>query len=296
MNEGIEVVGLAGGAERQVAAAPFVDAGTGWCFTVVADVAVNNGPIGGMDITSDGRRLVVTNHGAHSVSVVDTRTCTVVDTVAGTPEPFAVAMSEAAPDRAHISTASPAYDAIAAVDLCTRTVAAVYPIALSVRDLAIGPDGQRVYLSRTGVDCADVAILNTGSGRVDAITIAGAPGTTPQCLRISSDAERLYLATNGPSGGRIVVIDACRQQAVDIIEIHLPLAMSRSALREAPPMLPVAMRTPGRCSTSSTPARTWLPAHTRYAGLAAFSPSSHQAATGRGSTSPTPAVLWCCPP
>src|SRR5262249_37520134 len=63
-----------------------------------------------------------------------------------------------------------------------------------------------VYASRNGTGGADVAVLDTTTDQVETIEVATTPGTTTECVRISSDGARLYVATNGPAGGRLVVI------------------------------------------------------------------------------------------
>jgi YVTN family beta-propeller protein len=175
-------------------------------FPIVVEIAVNNGPISDIVASPDGRRLLVTNYGRNSVSVVDTATCRVVETVTDVNEPFAIAMGSENASRAYISTASPAYDSIGVIDLPTNTVVATHPVALSVSDLVVSPDGRYVYASRNGAGDADVAVLDPTTGRVETIEAATTPGTTTECVRISSDGARLYVGTNGPAGGRLVVI------------------------------------------------------------------------------------------
>src|SRR5262249_45357400 len=72
-----------------------------------------------------------------------------------------------------------------------------------------------VYASRNGARNADVAVLDTTTDRVEVIDIAGAPGTTTECVRISPDGGRLYVGTNGPAGGRLDVIGARAQSDDD---------------------------------------------------------------------------------
>ncbi|MCV7196268.1 YncE family protein [Mycobacterium angelicum] len=170
---------------------------------VTVEIAVKHGPISGMDISADGSRLLVTNHGDNSVSIVDTDTCRVMQTVAGIDEPFAIAMGAG---RAYVSTVSAAYDSIGVIDMSTNTVIANHPLALSLSDLTVSPDGKHVYASRNGVRGADVAVLDTGTERVEVIDIATTPGTATECVRVSSDGTRLYVGTNGPEGGQLVVI------------------------------------------------------------------------------------------
>jgi DNA-binding beta-propeller fold protein YncE len=91
--------------------------------------------------------------------------------------------------------------------MATNTVIASHPLALSVSDLAVSPDGKHVYASRNGARGADVAVLDTATGQVRVIEIATAPGTTTECIRVSPDGARLYVGANGPSGGQLVVIE-----------------------------------------------------------------------------------------
>jgi YVTN family beta-propeller protein len=176
-------------------------------FPIVVQIAVDRGPISGMVASPDGTRLLVANCGRDSVSVIDTDTCRVVQTVPGLNEPFVLAMGSHDTDRGYVSTVSPAFDSIAIVDLPTNTVMATHPLALSVSDLAVSPDGNHVYASRNGARGADVAVLDTTTGRLEAIVLPHRPGTTTECVRVSSDGGRLYVATNGPAGGQLVVID-----------------------------------------------------------------------------------------
>lgn len=174
-------------------------------------IPVHNGPISGMVASPDGSRLLVTNYGNDTVSVVDTDTCRVVETVDGVNEPYAIAMGGADPDHAYVTTVSQAYDSIAVIDMPTNTVTATHPLALSVSDLAVSADGRHVYASRNGVRGADVVVLDTTTGRVEVIDLAEGPetsGITTACVRVSSDGARVYVGTNGPAGGRLVVLGA----------------------------------------------------------------------------------------
>jgi DNA-binding beta-propeller fold protein YncE len=79
-------------------------------------------------------------------------------------------------------------------------------VALSVSDLVVSPGGRYAYASRNDAGGADVAVLDTTTGGVEAVDVATTPGTTTECVRLSPDGGRLYVGTNGPAGGRVVVI------------------------------------------------------------------------------------------
>ncbi|GBE64586.1 hypothetical protein MFM001_10480 [Mycobacterium sp. MFM001] len=189
-------------------------------FAVVREIGVHQGGVSGIAASADGGRVMVTNCGDDSVSSIDTRSGALVRTVVGIDEPFAIAI---AANRAYVSTVSRAYDAILVLDVDTNRVVAVHPVAESVRDLAASPDGGRVYAARTAVGGADVAVLDTRTGRLDEITIAATSGTVAECVRVSSDGRRLYVATNSAAGGTLAVVDTEQRRVVDTIEIASPI-------------------------------------------------------------------------
>jgi len=169
-------------------------------------IPVHEGPISSIAASPDGARLMVTNYGRDSVSVIDTDTLRVVQTVAGVNEPFAIAIGSADDDRAYVSAASAAYDSIEVIDTSSNTVIASHPLALSVSDLVVSSDGKNVYASRNGARGGDIAVLDTTTDEVEVIELG--PGITTECVRVSSDGARLYVGTNGPAGGRLVVFGA----------------------------------------------------------------------------------------
>jgi YVTN family beta-propeller protein len=189
-------------------------------FSVVAEIGVHQGGVSGMAASPDGARLMVTNCGSDSVSSIDTRSGAVLRTVIGIDEPFAV---EIAGNRAYVSTVSAAYDAVLALDVDTNQVTALHPVTDSVRDLAVSPDGRHVYAARTAVRGADVAVLDTGTGRIDAISISATAGTVAECVRVSPDGRRLYVATNSAAGGTVAVVDTEQRRVVGTIEIASPI-------------------------------------------------------------------------
>jgi len=178
---------------------------------IAVEIPVRNGPISDIGISPDGRRLMVTNYGDNSVSVVNTDTCRVITTLAGIDEPFAIAMGGAHTDRAYVSTVSTSHDSITVIDTSTNTVVDSLPLALSVSDLALSLDGKFLYASRNGVRGADIAVVDTATDRVEVVEIASASGTATECVRISPDGSRAYVGVNGPSGGQVVVIAARTQ-------------------------------------------------------------------------------------
>jgi YVTN family beta-propeller protein len=199
---------------REVEAAPG--------FTKVAEIAIEGGVVSGIAVSPDGARLMVTHYGDDSFSLIDTANCAVAQTVIDIDEPFAIAMSETSAGRAYVSSASAAYDSILAFDTDANRVVASYPLASSVTDLAVSPDGRHVYASRAAVNGADVAIVDTWTGDDDAISIAATASTT-ECVRVSPDGRRLYVAVNGASTAELVVIDTRQRRVLNAVEIGSPI-------------------------------------------------------------------------
>lgn len=180
-------------------------------FRNTVPIPVRNGPISDMGLNPDGSRLIVTNYGRDTISVIDTDARRVIETVAGVNEPFAIALSGAHAGRAYISTASAGYDSIDVVDVATNTRISTHRLAHSVSDLTVNLDGRFVYASRNDARGADVVVVDTITDEFEAIEIATAAGTTAESVCLSPDGGQLYVASNGPSGGQLVVIETRAQ-------------------------------------------------------------------------------------
>jgi YVTN family beta-propeller protein len=192
-------------------------------FAVAAEIAVDRGAVSGIAVSPDGALLMVTHYGDDSVSLIDTANGAVAETVIDIDEPFAVAIADKSTGRAYVSSASATYDSVLAFDTDVNRVVATYPLAHSITDLAVSPDGRRVYAGRTSGNSADVAILDTTTGADHAISIATTAGSIIECLRVSPDGRRLYVAANGPSGAELVVIDTRQNRVLSTVEIGSPI-------------------------------------------------------------------------
>jgi DNA-binding beta-propeller fold protein YncE len=192
-------------------------------FTVTGEIAVQCGAVSGIAVSHDGALLVVTHFGADSLSLIDTANGAVAQTIIDIDEPFAVAISDKSAGRAYVSSASAAYDSVLAFDTDANRVVATYPLAFSVTDLTVSPDGRHVYAGRTAVDGADVAILDTATGHDHTISVATTAGTTTARVRVSPDGRRLYVAANSASAAELVVIDTGQNRVVSTVEIGSPI-------------------------------------------------------------------------
>jgi DNA-binding beta-propeller fold protein YncE len=192
-------------------------------FNEVAEIATEGGAVSGIAVSPDGALLTVAHYGDGCFSLIDTANHAVAQTVIDVDEPFAIAMSDKSAGRAYVSSASASYDSILAFDTDANRVAATYPLAYSVTDLAVSPDGRHVYATRTGVDGADLAVVDTWTGDDDAISIATAVGAFAECVRVSADGRRLYVAVNAASTAELVMIDSRKRTVLNTVEIGSPI-------------------------------------------------------------------------
>ncbi len=189
-------------------------------FTMAGEINAGRGAVSGMAISPDGNVLMTTHFGDDSVSLIDTANGAVALTVIDVEESFAVAMSNS---RAYVSSVSAEHDSVLAFDTESSEIVAEYPLAFNVTDLAVSPNGRHLYAGRTDVEGADVAILDTKTGKEDSVRIAGTAGTTTGCVRVSPEGRRLYVAANGSSTAQLVMVDAVRKRVLNAVEIVSPI-------------------------------------------------------------------------
>lgn len=172
-------------------------------FTMTGRTFVGRGPIADMSVSPHGV-VFVTNRTDNSVSQMQAETLAVLATSIGTNEPFVVKSSDS---RVFVSTASATFDSVTVIDARTGTIVATYPLAGTVRDLAVSPDGFRVYVARTGIDGADVAVIDTVTGAISRIDLGTRRETTAEAITISRDNAWVYVASVNHLGSELVVID-----------------------------------------------------------------------------------------
>jgi DNA-binding beta-propeller fold protein YncE len=189
-------------------------------FTTDGEINTGRGAVSGIAVSPDGNVLMTTHYADDSVSLIDTANGTVALTVVDVEESFAVAMSGS---RAYVSSVSAEHDSVLAFATESREIVAEYPLAFNVTDLAVSPNGRHLYAGRTDVEGADVAILDTKTGKQDSVRIAGTAGTTIGCVRVSPEGRRLYVAANSSSTAQLVTVDAVQKRVLNVVEISSPI-------------------------------------------------------------------------
>jgi DNA-binding beta-propeller fold protein YncE len=189
-------------------------------FRIAGEINAGRGAVSGMAISPDGDVLMTTHYGDNSVSLIDTASGEVALTVVDVEEPFAVALSG---NRAYVSSVSAEHDSVLAFDTESDEIVAEYPLAFNVTDLAVSRNGRHLYAGRTDVEDAEVAILDTKTGKEESVRIAGTAGTTTGCVRVSPEGRRLYVAANGSSTAHLVMVDAVQKRVLNAVEITSPI-------------------------------------------------------------------------
>ena len=168
-------------------------------------------------LSRDGRQLVAAHYSDDSVSVIDLVTLTVSATVAGIAEPYAVAVA----DRAYVNTASREEDSVVAIDLKAGSTLAAKEITVGARGLELrrGEAAAR-DLARSGDQVADIAVIDTESGKSKTITVTRTVDDWVDTVRINADGTRLYAALNSDSGGSLVVIDVQARRVLHTVALN----------------------------------------------------------------------------
>ena len=186
---------------------------------LLGSIAVGRGPIADIAVDPDGATIVATNSGDDSVSVLNARTLGVetVAPVAG--EPFAVATARG---RAFVAASAPTYDSVSAIETRANAFLASLPLDLDVVGIAASQDGRRLFVSGTGPETADLAIVDVESGRVSTVAVADADSIVG-AVRVASNGRFVYVATSDAHSGELTVIHAASAQIAGVVPTVSPI-------------------------------------------------------------------------
>jgi YVTN family beta-propeller protein len=162
----------------------------------VADtIAVGAAPAG-MALSPDGSRLYVANVSASSISVIDTATQTVTDTIV-IGDPTLLTLS---PDGSRLFVAQLTSPEVIIIDTATHAVEAAAPVnGDSASMVAVSPDGNTLYVS--GYFSADISVVAVNTAT---LTDTIPAGSEPLGLALTSDGATLYVGDGSGSALRVI--------------------------------------------------------------------------------------------
>jgi len=158
--------------------------------TVLATIPVTGFPEG-VDVSPNGKKLyVVNNDGSGIVSVINTTTYLVIDTIAaGAEYSEGIAVST---DGSKVYVADYQNNTVNVIDTLTNTVSATIPVSNEPFGIAVSPDGKKVYVANSSENL--VSVINTANNTgIDTIEV----GSYPMGLTVSPDGSKVYVANNG---------------------------------------------------------------------------------------------------
>ncbi len=186
---------------------------------VLGSLDVQRGPIADLAVSSDGATIIATHYGDGSVSIIDAHGLTVeADIDMSAVEPHLVTAAER---RAYVTISAHNYDSVAVIDTASMQVVANHPIDDVASDVAVSPDGTRIYVGRTGSNVG-LAVINT-FGRTHNVALADGAGRTVDAVRVSPNGRLVYVATSDALSGTLHVVDAGKGRVIGEVAIASPI-------------------------------------------------------------------------
>ena len=162
-------------------------------------------------VSPDGNRAYVTNTASKSVSVIDTKTNTVVATIGVGNRPTQVAVS---PDSTRAYVTNTDSKSVSVIDTTTNTVVATIGVGNRPTQVAVSPDSTRAYVTNTLSN--SVSVIDTTTNKVTATIRVG---LTPTQVTVSPNGTRAYV-TNTLSNS-VSVIDTTTNKVTATIRVGL---------------------------------------------------------------------------
>ena len=188
-------------------------------FVVLGTVDVERGPIADLAVSADGTTIVATHYGDGSVSVIDAYAMTVEADIEMPVEPHMVVAGER---RAYVTISGQQYDSVAVIDTEHKRVIANHPGAGTATNVAVSPDGTRIFVGQAGEDVVGLAVINT-FGRTQTIDVAHGIGRTVDAVRVSPNGRLVYVGTSDADSGKLLVVDAVKGRVIHDVPVSSPI-------------------------------------------------------------------------
>jgi DNA-binding beta-propeller fold protein YncE len=180
---------------------------------------LSRNPIGDIAVDPVSGTLIATHPRDGTVSIFDVDDPDAAAAMWLGGDPVAVA---AAAGRAFVATTSASYDAVSVIDLNSKIVISVHPLAFHVTGIAVSADGAGVFAARTGRLGSDVAVVDLATAEITSIPIVTPASSNIDVLRTGADG-RLYASVSSHCDGELVVVDGVRRQVTATMPIGAPI-------------------------------------------------------------------------
>lgn len=175
----------------------------------VAQIPVGSWPYR-VAVSPDGTRAYVTNYGGgKSISVIDTGSNTVVDTIALTDDPRGIAVS---PDGTRLHVTLSDQDLLAVIDAASNTLVDTFSTGDAPAGVAVTADGARLYVANFHGGTVSVIDSATGTA-VTTVSVGNSPGE----VVLGLDGTRAYVSNYW--GDSISIIDTASYAVLEDIAV-----------------------------------------------------------------------------
>ena len=176
-------------------------------------------PIGDIAVDPTSGTLIATHPRDCTVSILDADDPDPAAAIRLDGDPVAVAV---AGGRAFVVTTSASYDAVAVLDMNSKIVVSVHPLAFTVTGIAVSADGARVFAARTGRLGSDVAVVDVATAEITSIPVAAPGASSIDVIRTGTNGQ-LYASVCSYRDGELVVVDTARQRVVATVPVGAPI-------------------------------------------------------------------------
>lgn len=163
----------------------------------VFDIRVGKDP-NGVAITHDGLRVYVTNRGNNTVSVIDTATNNVIDTIIVGSNPYGVAVNK---NGTKVYVTNMGSDSVSVIDTATNNVTANVSVGKYPHGITVTPDEKWVYVANHNTPIGTVSVINTTTNNVTNTIIVG---NKPCGVAVNRDGTKAYVTNSGSNTTSVI--------------------------------------------------------------------------------------------
>jgi len=179
----------------------------------------------GIAFTPDGSKAYVANSASNTVSVIDTATRTVTDTIPLQEGSFPTEVA-AGPNGSRVYVINSSLASVSVIDTTTNTVVATIPVGESPYGVVVSPNGSRAYVSNSASNT--VSVINTATNTVVATIPVGA---SPKGIDIGPEGIQVYVVNIDDF--TVSVIDTATNTVTDTLQtgVGSPISLDVTSRR-----------------------------------------------------------------